>query len=445
MRKLVAGLDIGSNSIKVLLQDLAEEDTVIAQVATPWSMADDKATILDANDLFAALQELLQLSIEKAHELWGSSVRIKSLAISGMGETGFLLDKSHQAIGPAFAWFDKTGEDLIEDLPANIRSTFEGTTGLPLGAQVSIAKILYWQSQGFDLNKTKWINVPEFVALSLGAEHVGEFSLMSRTGLIDQGSGAPWTQLLDALGLDTNILPRLVDAGTLIGHATQDWVPSEYRDAKIAIAGHDHLVAANSNGPMAHDTYYVSMGTAEVLLRIVDSPLTFEAREHLAGNLINLVRHVVPGKYVIVAGVKTGLLMRRALQLFGITDRHQRDALDAEIMASSRPVWTAPGISVKGARNDDGVLSLKVSADNVGPTEIFAAILDHGNQELLRLIEDIEQYVPGAQSTVLTGGWSQMESIVTARKQILPSCARSKSDQDTALGAAVFARQLLDS
>ena len=43
-----------------------------------------------------------------------------------------------------------------------------------------------------------------------------------------------------------------------------------------------------------HDRYHVSMGTAEVLLRVLDGPIPFAARARLADYLINSVRHVVP-------------------------------------------------------------------------------------------------------------------------------------------------------
>ena len=46
------------------------------------------------------------------------------------------------------------------------------------------------------------------------------------------------------------------------------------------------------------------MGTAEVLLRVIDAPLGCAARARLAEHLINEVRHVVPGKHVLVAGTE---------------------------------------------------------------------------------------------------------------------------------------------
>ena len=443
MRELVAGLDIGSNTMKLLLHDMDKENVVIAQIPTPWTISGNGLTVLKSDDLIQALKALLRKSMRKAETHWRSPVNVNALAISGMGETGYLMKRPHTPVGPAYAWFDKSGRNLIEALPNELRTSFEGITGLPLGAQVSVAKILLLQSQGVDLKKSRWINIPEFIAYILGADHVGEYSLMSRTGLIDQSSGGPWEELLRTMGADLDLIPRLVNAGSFIGTVSNKNIPAEFLDAKITIAGHDHLVAASSNGPMLDDVYYVSMGTAEVLLRILDEPLNFSTRAYFAKNLINSVRHVVPGKHVIVAGVKTGLLMRRALNLFGISNEIQRNALDATLMKMNQPAAAASGISVTGARNGDGELSLTIARDEVGPAEVFSALLDHGNRELLRLIKIIEESVSPAKRSMLTGGWSQMESVAAARSSILPNCVRSAREQDTAFGAALFARRLI--
>jgi hypothetical protein len=186
------------------------------------------------------------------------------------------------------------------------------------------------------------------------------------------------------------------------------------------------------------------MGTAEVLLRVLDEPISFEARERLAGRLVNSVRHVVPGKHVVVAGVKTGLLMRRTLQLSGITDRAGRDRLDD--LALALPLegrLSADALEVRGARNDDGDLSLTVRADGVSPAELFNAVLRHGNDEIGLLVDAMDQVLPAARSTLLTGGWSSMRSVQRARSHVLPEVAVSNRSQDTGYGAALFAVGLL--
>jgi sugar (pentulose or hexulose) kinase len=361
-----------------------------------------------------------------------------------MGETGFLVDLDGKAVAPGFAWFDPRGLDQIEALPSVLRAQFAGRTGLPAGAQVSVAKLLHLREAGLDLHGLRWFNLPEFVTAALGADAVSEYSLTSRTGLLDQDTGQAWPELLDHLGVGADLLPPLVEAGTNLGAAVADWVPAGFDGAWVTVAGHDHLVSAVSAGAIPDDRYHVSMGTAEVLLRVLDEPLPFAARARLADHLINCVRHVVPGKTVVVAGVKTGLLMRRALLLSGVSDRDGRDRLDRE--ASALPLEGELGggaVDVRGARNDDGVLSLTVRGDGVTSAALFNAVLRHGNDEVQLLIDAMDAEIPPARSTLLTGGWAAMKSVQRARTAVLPGLIVSDRAQDTAYGAAMFALGLL--
>lgn len=445
MNRLVAGLDIGSTGVKLLVTDEQGAELVLRQRPTPWRDGPGGTTDLLAEDLIATVAALLHdVAQELQHVTAGRSVRVGAVAVSGMGETGFLLDARGHVAGPAFAWFDPRGREQVDALPADIRTQFAGRTGIPWGVQVSAAKILHLRETGLALSGLQWCNLPEFVVAALGGERASELSLTSRTGLLDQDTGRPWPRLLEYLGVDETFLPTLVDAGAPLGHAVADWVQPAFAGAALTVAGHDHLVAAVSGGAIPGERYQVSMGTAEVLLRVLDSPLSFEARDRLGAALINVVRHVVPGQYVLVAGVKTGLLMRRALQLVGVHDLEGRSRLDEEVLAlSGRSTLADGGIEVSGARNDDGVLSVSVRADGISPAELFRAVLQHGNDEIRLLVAAMDHELPPARSTLLTGGWAGMRSVREARSAALPDVKISGRSQDTAYGATLFARRLL--
>lgn len=444
MADLVAGLDLGSTGIKVLVADRQGQEVLLRQVSTPWRDRPHGATELYADDLLASVGQLLaDVADGLANARGDTGAKISALAVSGMGETGFLLGSGMEVVSPGIAWFDPRGVDQVRDLPVALREQFAGRTGLPWGAQVTVAKLLLLRAAGLALAGTRWVNLPEFVAASLGARLVGDISLVSRTGLIDQDTGRPWPEMLAHLGVDATFLPPLVASGADLGAASGDLVPAAFEGARLTVAGHDHLVSAVSGGLSESDRYHVSMGTAEVLLRVVDTPLGYEARSRLGAALINCVHHVIPGKHVLVAGVKTGLLMRRTLQLVGVTDAAGRDALDAAVMAlDGSPDLVEGAVEVRGARNDDGMLSLTIKADGVTPAHAFRAVLRHGNEEISRLIEVIDREVAPAQSTLLTGGWVGMTSVCTARAEVLPAMEVSTRSQDTAFGAAMFAARL---
>lgn len=443
-RPLTAGLDLGSTNIKLLVIDPDGRELVVAQQACPWRPAPGNGTEMGAPALAHTVrtvfeQAAAQLSAD------GLTEPVEAIAVSGMGESGFLAPTAAAVpVPPAIAWFDPRGDAQVAAIPVALRAEFAARTGLPLGVQLSVAKLLLLRDSGTELRGRQWLNLPEYVAAALGGRCAAEYSLASRTGLLDQDTGRAWPQLLAHLGVDDDFLPPLVAAGTDLGPATAGWLPDAFRGARITVAGHDHLVAASAGGARADGRYYGSFGTAEVLVRILDEPLDAAARTRLTDYLINYVRHVEPGQYVLVAGVKTGLLMRRVLQVAGIFDRAGRDRLDEQVLALPVGGALPPGaIAVHGARNDDGVLSMRINSDGVSPAELFAAVLRHGNAELARLIEVMDCELPPARATVLAGGWASMRSVQRARAEVLPDLTASTRAQDTAYGAAVVARRLL--
>ena len=442
MTRLVAGIDLGSTSLKMLVTDEAGAEIGSAQVPTPWRAGPGGCTEITADDLLSGVRSLLEATAQQVGRV--TSAPIEAIAIAGMAETGMVIDRRGVAVVPGMAWFDPRGAEQAAAFPAEIRAEFAGRTGLPLGAQVSAAKLAWLRDHGVRLNGLRWLNLPEFVAAALGGRTALELSLTSRTGLVDQDTGRPWPRMLAALGIDESFLPPLVDAGSSFGEATAAPLPDAMAGARLTVAGHDHLVAAEATGELPADHYHVSLGTAEVLLRVIDRPLGFEARRRLADHLINEVRHVVPGKHVLVAGVKTGLLLRRVLQTAGIHDRPGRDALDAAVMALPyEGNLPAGAIDVSGARNDDGVLKLTVRTDGAGPAEVFGAVLRHSNDEIALLIEAMDRELPPAVTATLTGGWTGMAAVRRARARVLPPMTASARDQETAYGATRAAVRLL--
>lgn len=440
--RLVAGLDLGSTRIKLLVLSEGHEVVALHSVPTPWETDPAGAVVMQADALTTAVGGLLRAV---AADLSGSDARIEVLAVTGMGESGFLLDPDGSPLAPAYAWFDRSGQAQVDSLPAPLRAEFAGRTGLPWGVQVSAAKIAYLGSVGTDLARASWLSLPEFVVHRLGGRPVAERSLVARTGLIDLDTGRPWGELLEHVGAGPGLIPPMVDAGTIVGQVDPQGVPAPFHCAELTVAGHDHLVSSVSADHHDPDRYHVSLGTAEVLLRVIDTPLTFEARTRLGAHLINVVPHVRPHSWVIVAGVKTGLLMRRALALVGAVDDDARRELDAAVLALPHTMpatASSSAVAISGARNDDGVLSITVGTDDISPALVMQAILEHGNEEILRLVQAIDAELPPATSALLTGGWTSWASVRAARSRVLPGLQVSERDQDTAYGAALGALAL---
>jgi sugar (pentulose or hexulose) kinase len=140
----------------------------------------------------------------------------------------------------------------------------------------------------------------------------------------------------------------------------------------------------------------------------------------------------------MLAGTRSGLLMRRALQLVGVNDAAGRERIDDEVMAL--PVGRPDlGVCVVGADNSDGVLAVRADADGLSPALLVEATLRHGAEVLAGVIAHMDAENPPATRSVVAGGWAKMRSVRRSREHVLPRPRYSDLDEDTAYGAALVA------
>ncbi|GAA2010902.1 carbohydrate kinase [Nakamurella flavida] len=435
---VLLGIDIGTSDTKVLVTSVDGDELAQATTGTRWTSG--RYTETDPDALFEAVLAVTGRALDQAEQRCGA-VRATAVGVTGFGESGVLLDPSRRPRFPIMAWFDPRGGAELPALAAELVTAFPGRTGLPVSALPTTAKLAWMRTQGVDLNGHVWLSGPEYIAHRLGCEPTAEFSLAARTGLLDQDTAAAWPEMLDALGADDGLLPPLAAAGTPLGRVTGD-VPEALRGAVITVAGHDHPVAAVGSGAVERDCVFDSFGTAQVLVRAVADTTDATTRELLTTLGIETVQHVLPGRQVLIAGTRSGLLLRRTLDLLGAHEPAARDRLDraAVDLLTHRPPHAA-GVRVTGAGNDDGALRITVDADGTTPAALWVAALDHGIGAIVDLLAVMGAQVGPSTRTVVAGGWTRMASVRMAKQAALPGVTFSQRQQAGAYGATLFARQ----
>lgn len=444
----VVGLDVGSTWVKGLLVDGDGATVASARRATPWTAVPDGRTELAPQALDAAVTEILG-ELATAATAEAVDARVTAIGVSGMAESGVLLRPERHlgrdgsssqvwldnVVSPIVAWFDPRGREALDALPTGFAREFRRRTGLPCDPLATFAKLLVARAEGLDLAGLTWLNVPEAVAHALGGDRCAETSLVARTGLLDQDTAQVWPDAVEVLGADAHLLPPVRTAGSVWGHGAAH-LPAPLRGAVLTVAGHDHVVASMAAGALDPDQLYLSMGTAEALVRVLDTPLDGDARDRLARRGVDVVRHVLPGRSVMLAGTRSGLLMRRVLQLVGVHDAAGRAALDDAVMALDGPV---PDLRVRGAANDEGVLRIEAGSDGLSPAALFAATLEHGSEVLRDVLAVMDAEVEPARRTVVAGGWADMRSVRRARSRDLPDITYADQGEQTAHGACLVA------
>jgi sugar (pentulose or hexulose) kinase len=439
---VVIGIDIGTTSAKAVVRSASRPGTPYVEQCTPWQTRGSQ-TDIDPNRLLNMAIDLIGRAVREAEAGWGP-VRVRSVGVAGLAESGVLLDGARRPAAPVIAWFDHRGghelEQLSQDVP-EFATCFERTTGLPWSNQASLAKLLWLRDRGYLASPAcTWLSVPEWIVFALGGEPVREPSLASRTGLIDQGTGQVWPDALAAAGLSARILPDARPAGARAGYLGHDGVVSGAAGAVLTVAGHDHPVAAIGVGAVEPDELFNSSGTADVLARSVPGTLEATQRQQIVSAGWSAGQHVLPDTSLLLAGVSGGLLLRRVLAMLGSQSEPARSALDhASLSVGELPA----GLSVSGdGRTQDDVL-IRIQ-DGATPACVWTAAVRYTAAQAQLLLSDIDKVVGPHRRAVAAGGWTQMASVRAAKAAVIDAMSFSPVVQPGVTGAALLAAFALD-
>lgn len=441
---VVVGLDIGTTSTKALVVGADGTEVADRRVRTHWTRsAGWSETTADA--LYEGSVAAVTAALQAAERVLGHAPAVVGIGICGMGESGVLLAPDGTSTAPVIAWFDPRGTAEMAALPQQERDAFAGTTGLPVSALSTLAKLLWLRGHGVLTGPgTCWLNVPEYVAHRLGAERASEPSLASRTGLLEQATTAPWTAALDLLDARADLLPPLRRAGTALGAVAGPDLPPGLAGAAVVVAGHDHPVASFGAGAWGPDDLFDSCGTAESVLRIVARPLSDSQRAALVELGLTAGHHVLSDRWVVAGPTRGGIVLGRVLAMLGCTDGAARERLDAAWLPAQDPTRDpARGVGrvvVEGAGMGCDQVVVRTDADDVGPDDVWAAALVHVSDTVATLAGSIDEQVGSTRRRVVAaGGWTRMASVRGQKLRALPDVTFSPRSQPGAFGAATLA------
>lgn len=434
--ELLIGVDLGTTDTKAVLTTVDGVTVGFARRPTSWTrtaqgrLESTGAVLTDT--VLTTIREALRGHAKRT----GGAATVLGVGIAGLAESGVVLDGSGRETSPVIAWFDDRGVGELRAADPQLTASFSARTGLPIGAQWSLAKLLWLRREGLVLDAgSRWLNVPEFVAWALTGQQVSEPSLASRTALVDQATARPWGQALAALGVGEGFLPDSVPAGQPAGRVTHRIAVPELAGAVVTVAGHDHPVAAVGAGAAGPQDVFNSCGTAEVLVRSVPRILVDDERTALVGLGIDVGRHVLPGHTVLIGGLRSGLVMSRVLAMLGADDPVGRAALDRRWQAGAAE---PASVSVTGASIVDNDVTIRVR-DGVTPDDTWAATVGHLAAQTRSLLDATASVVGAHTSAVAAGGWTRMRSVRESKSAVIQRLTFCPVEQPGARGAAVFA------
>lgn len=336
----VIGLDIGTTRIKAVLHDLARDDVPVVAVSTPV-IRSPHGDLRDAEAVTRAAIDCISRLVEGITQ--ADRARIVGIGIASLSEEVVLRDEQGRSVAPLPTWYATVAGD------ASARAG--------LNPSFSWAK-LRWAREHLPSDAVDAVRGFTSLAghiasrLTGGAAPTMEHSHASRTGFF-QLEESCWDEgVFESTGWPADLLPPLVTSGTSSGRVDRElcewWrIP---RDTAVAVAGHDHLCAAFAAGVRRPGQIFLSSGTSEAHVLLLDEIAGVELPAH-----VQVGRFVDGRSFYLHAHLPSGHLHAHLEQLVGGGARLadlERQALAEPVGASGFEfvprVGADPGYSVRG-------------------------------------------------------------------------------------------------
>jgi xylulokinase len=273
---ITLGIDVGTTHTKVLALDVSDGRT-LALAAAPTPVV--RAGVGEAHRPGAILELAIELVAQVTARLPDAAL-VRSLCVASVGEEVVLLDDAGTPVADAIAWYDPRGLEEAASflagpggaLPLSRRWRPDGT--------FSLFKLLWMREHAPQVlaRARTWTDLGDWVLHGLGAPVVMDWSHASRAGAFDIIRRAWDAETVSAAELALEF-PTLVPSRTVIGRlgevvAARMGLPP---DVALVSGGHDHLCAAYGAGLRSTQELFLSAGTSEAHLMLLESPLEGEA------------------------------------------------------------------------------------------------------------------------------------------------------------------------
>jgi rhamnulokinase len=212
---------------------------------------------------------------------------IKGVAIDSWAVDYGLIDPRGSLLGNPYHYRDNRTTGVIDPVhaaaPAEKLYGINGLQFLPFNTVYQFAADPRVHEPGVQA-----LLIPDLLGYWLTGERVSEDTNASTTGLLDAGSGQWSTELIESLGLPSDLLPRVVPPGTVVGELTPEVTAQLGLDRPLTVTTvGSHDTASAVVGVPAEDPHfaYISCGTWGLVGVELDAPVLTE--DSRAANFTN--------------------------------------------------------------------------------------------------------------------------------------------------------------
>ncbi|MDF1839864.1 MAG: xylulokinase [Rubripirellula sp.] len=288
------GIDVGTSGTKTLLIDEAGKVLAEANAGYPLHQPKPGWTEQDPEDWWKATVKTVR-GVMRASKLKPDA--IKAIGLSGQMHGSVFLDKHDQVIRNALLWNDQRTAAECDEITSAVggRKRLIKLVANPALTGFQAPKILWLRNQEprhFD-RLAKVLLPKDDVRRRLTGDYVTEVSDASGTLLLDVVRRKWSKQLVSKLGLDTDLLPSVVESDEVTGTLTSEAAKALGLTTSCKVVGGagDCAAGAVGNGVVKKGVLSTSIGTSGVMFVHSDEP------QYDAAGRLHTFCHAVNGKW----------------------------------------------------------------------------------------------------------------------------------------------------
>ncbi len=451
----LAGIDLGSTSLKCVIYDLA--GNVVTSSSRPTERLTPYAdhpewTVWQPAQIWGGTAAAMKEAVGKLDD----SRRIRAVAVTGMGMDGVPVDEAGNWLYPFISWHDPRTEPQLRWWEKHIGALETFASGGNTLWRFSTALRLRWMAEHEPeiLARTdKWLLIEDFVNFRLCGRRATDYTMASCTLLFDQHR-RDWSEtMLTRAGIDRRLLCDAYPSGTPLGEVTAGAAEATGLPAgtPVVLGGHDYLCSALPVGAFVPGVVLDVTGTWEIVLTTIPAPVLTPEVQRLG---VTVETHVARDTYAVWGGAVASDMLEWYRKEYGLAAQERAekeggvdwDYLMAEASAApagARGVMFLPHMSAAGcpmvdARSLGAFVGLSSFAQR---GDLLRAIVEGLDYQVLDIVTAFKSGLGiSPDRLVVVGGatrnafWMQNKADVTGLPIEVPDV-----EEATPLGAAILA------
>ena len=451
----LAGIDLGSTTLKCVIYDLA--GNVVASGTRPTKQHNPypdhpEWTVWQPEQIWGGTAEAMKEAVAKLDD----PRHVKAVAVTGMGMDGVPVDKQGNWLYPFISWHDPRTEVQLHWWENHIGADKSFRIGGNTLWRFSTALRLLWMAEHEPqiLARTdKWLLIEDFLNFMLCGRKATDYTMASCTLLFDQNKRDWSEEILIQAGIERRLLCDAYPSGTLLGEVTTKAAEATGLPAgtPVVLGGHDYLCSALPVGAFSPGVVLDVTGTWEIVLAAIPAPILTSDVQKLG---VTVETHVARDIYAVWGGAVASDMLEWYRKEFGLNAQQQAkeeggvdwDYLMAEASASPAgargvmflPHMSAAGCPVVDARSLGAFVGL---SSFVQSSDILRAMVEGLDYQVLDIVTALKSGLGiDPDRLVAVGGatrnqfWMQNKADVVGLPIEVPEV-----EEATPLGAAILA------